>query len=67
MTYEWFDEVKPKSTYMLDETDEVEKTLFEEFMSTYIPNKYGVNFQSVTISNIRELHINKVHYIVENV
>ncbi len=67
MTYEWFDEVKPKSTYMLDETDEVEKTLFEEFMNTYIPNKYGVNFQSVTISNIRELHINKVHYIVENV
>lgn len=67
MTYEWFEEVTPKSVYMLDETDEVEKNLFSDFMNTYVPNKNGVNYQSVTIGNIRELHINKVHYIVQNV
>lgn len=65
LQYEWFEEVLPKSKYLL-ENDEVEKSLFESFMTKYTPNKNGVNVQSVTISNIKECHIDGKEYIVVN-
>jgi hypothetical protein len=64
LQYEWFEETLPKSHYIFD-GDVVEKQLFESYMMKYTPNKYGVNFQSVTINNIKEIHLNKVQYIIE--
>jgi hypothetical protein len=65
LDYEWFEEVKPKSEYRYN-GDPIEKQLFESFMGTYTPNKYGVNHQSVTVTNIKEIHINKTEYVVVN-
>jgi len=63
LDYEWFEEVQPKSEYIF-EGDPIEKRLFESFMAKYTPNKYGVNFQSVTVTNIKEIHMNGVEYVV---
>jgi hypothetical protein len=65
LDYEWFNEVRPKSEFVFN-GDPIEKEMFESFMSQYTPNKYGVNFQSVTVTNIREIHMNGVNYTVEN-
>lgn len=65
LQYEWFNEVKPKSTFEF-EGNEIEKQMFQDFMRPYTPNKYGVNIQSVMIQNIKEIHLNHVHYVVEN-
>ena len=65
LQYEWFEEVVPKSEYKF-EGNPIEKRMFESFMGTYVPNKNGVNFQSVTISNIKECHFNGNEYIVVN-
>ncbi len=46
--------------------DQIEKRLFESFMSKYTPNKYGVTFMSVTIDNIKECHLDGNRYIVVN-
>jgi hypothetical protein len=65
LDYEWFNEVTPKSEYKFN-GDPIEKQMFSDFMNTYTPNKYGVNFQSVTISNIKECHMNGTIYTVNN-
>ena len=65
LQYEWFEEVVPKSEYRF-EGNPIEKRMFESFMGTYTPNKNGVNFQSVTISNIKECHFNGNEYRVVN-
>jgi hypothetical protein len=65
LQYEWFEEVLPKSEYRYN-GNPIEKRMFESFMGTYIPNKYGVNFQSVTIDNIRECHMSGNQYRVVN-
>ena len=65
LDYEWFEEVVPKSEYKFN-GDVIEKQMFVDFMNTYTPNKFGVNFQSVTISNIKECHLNGNQYIVVN-
>jgi len=65
LQYEWFEQVFPKSTFEF-EGNPIEKQIFSDFMRTYTPNKYKVNVQSVKISNIVEIHVNHVHYIVEN-
>ena len=65
LDYEWFNEVRPKSEYVFN-GDPIEKEMFESFMSQYTPNKYGVNFQSVTVTNIKEIHMNGTIYTVNN-
>ncbi|MEN6291045.1 MAG: hypothetical protein ABFD07_03370, partial [Methanobacterium sp.] len=65
LQYEWFEQVVPKSEYRYN-GDPIEKKLFESYMSSYTPNKYGVNFQSVTIDNIKECHMDGNVYIVVN-
>jgi len=65
LQYEWFEKVLPKSEYKFG-GNPIEKGMFESFMSTYTPNKYGVNFQSVTIENIKECHIDGNQYRVVN-
>ena len=65
LQYEWFNEVRPTSEYFYN-GDRVEKELFVSFMKKYTPNKYGINFQSVTIDNIKKIHINGNQYIVVN-
>lgn len=65
LQYEWFEGVIPKSEYIF-EGDPIEKMMFQSYMNTYTPNKYGVNFQSVTIENIKECHVHGNHYIVVN-
>lgn len=46
--------------------DPIEKRLFESYMSKFTPNKYGIIFQSVTIDNIKECHLDGNRYIVVN-
>lgn len=65
LQYEWFNEVVPKSEYNFND-DPIEKELFRSYMYKYTPNKYGVNFQSVTIDNIKEIHFNGNQYVVVN-
>jgi hypothetical protein len=65
LQYEWFEEVRPKSEFIF-EGNPIEKQIFQDFMRSYSPNKYQVNVQSVMISNIKEIHLNHVHYRVEN-
>jgi hypothetical protein len=65
LQYEWFEEVIPKSEYKYN-GNPIEKQLFQDFMGTYTPNKNGVNFQSVTIGNIKECHLNGNEYRVVN-
>lgn len=65
LQYEWFENVVPKSEYEFN-GDSIEKMLFQSFMGEYRPNKYGVNFQSVTIENIKECHVHGNQYIVVN-
>lgn len=65
LQYEWFEEVTPKSEYDFH-GDPIEKQFFQSFMSEYRPNKYGTNFQSVTIENIKECHVHGNQYIVVN-
>ena len=65
LQYEWFEEVQPKSEYKF-EGNSIEKRMFESFMGTYVPNKNNVNFQSVTISNIKECHFNGNEYRIVN-
>ena len=65
LDYEWFNQVKPQSEYVFS-GDPIEKAMFESFMVKSSPNKYGVNFQSVTVDNIKECHINNYVYEVVN-
>lgn len=65
LQYEWFNEVLPKAVYEF-EGNPIEKQMFSDFMRAYVPNKYGVNVQSVKMENIKEIHFNHIHYIVEN-
>ena len=65
LQYEWFENVLPKSEYKYN-GNPIEKQLFQDFMGTYTPNKNGVNFQSVTIDNIKECHFNGNEYRVVN-
>jgi hypothetical protein len=65
LQYEWFEEVIPKSEYKFG-GNPIEKRLFESYMGTFTPNKYGVNFQSVTIENIKECHIDGNQYRIVN-
>lgn len=61
LQYEWFGEVKPKSEYEF-EGNPIEKELFRSYMNTFVPNKYGVQIQSVNVNNIKFLTLNKVRY-----
>ena len=63
LQYEWFEEVKPKSHYLFN-GNPIEKRMFESFMGTYVPNKYGVNILSVNVNNIKEISFNHVRYIL---
>jgi len=63
LQYEWFEEVPPKPEYFF-EGNEVEKMLFRDYLKVYIPNKYGVNVQSVMINNIKGITVNHVRYTV---
>lgn len=65
LQYEWFEEVLPKSSFEF-EGNVIEKQIFSDFMRKYTPNKYRVNVQSVKISNIKKIHFDHVHYVVEN-
>lgn len=65
LQYEWFNQVLPKSTFEF-EGNPIEKQMFQDYMRSYTPNKYNVNIQSVKIENIKEIHFNHNHYIVEN-
>jgi len=65
LQYEWFNEVKPKTEFFF-EGNSIEKQIFQDFMRKYTPNPYRVNVQSVKIENIKEIHLNHVHYRVEN-
>jgi len=65
LQYEWFEQTLPKSTFEF-EGNVIEKQIFSDFMRKYTPNKYKVNIQSVKISNIKKLHLNHFHYVVEN-
>ena len=65
LQYEWFEEVKPKSEFFF-EGNSIEKQIFQDFMKKYYPNKYKINVQSVKMENIKEIHLNHVHYVVEN-
>ena len=65
LQYEWFNKITPKSEYTFN-GNPIEKTLFESYMTKYKPNKYGLNFQSVTIDNIKEIHLNGDQYVVVN-
>ena len=64
LQYEWFQEVTPKSTYLLDENDPIEKSQFESYMGTFTPRE--VLIQSVTVDNIKEMTFNKTKYVVVN-
>jgi len=67
LQYEWFGEVKPKSEFTF-EGNPIEKQLFESYMGTFTPNKFGVQIQSVMVNNIKFLTLNKVRYeVVESV
>jgi len=46
--------------------DEIDRELFRSFLIKSSPNKYGINFLSVTIENIKECHLDGNHYIVVN-
>lgn len=65
LQYEWFENVTPKAEYVFN-GNPIEKQIFQDFMRAYSPNKYGVNIQSVKIENIKKIHINHIHYVVEN-
>lgn len=65
LQYEWFEQVQPKSEFILDGENPIEKELFKSYMSTYTPNKYGVNFQNVCVQNIKEITINHNKYVVK--
>ena len=65
LQYEWFEEVLPKSEFFF-EGNSIEKQIFQDFMRKYTPNPYKVNVQSVKMSNIKRIHLNHVHYVVEN-
>ena len=65
LDYEWFNQVKPQSEFVFN-GDPIEKVMFESYMVKSSPNKYGVNFQSVTVDNIVECHMNGIEYIVVN-
>lgn len=65
LQYVWYKEKTPKSEYTIDGGNPIEKELFRSFMTTYTPNKYGVNCQSVCLQNIREIRINRVIYVVK--
>lgn len=64
LQYEWFQEVTPKSNYLLDENDPIEKVMFESYMGTFTPRE--VLIQSVTVDNIKEITFNKTKYVVVN-
>ena len=57
--------IPPKPEYKFN-GDVIEKILFESYMTKYTPNKYGVIFQSVTMDNIKECHLDGNRYIVVN-
>jgi hypothetical protein len=65
LMYETFRQRKMKSKFFF-EGDPIEKRFFESFMGSFTPNKYGVQVQSVTISNIEEITIRRKRYVVEN-
>jgi hypothetical protein len=65
LDYEWFNQVKPQSEFVFN-GDPIEKVMFESYMVKSSPNKYGVNFQSVTVDNIVECHMNGIEYVVVN-
>ncbi len=65
LQYEWFEQVLPKATYEF-EGNPIEKQMFSDFMRKWTGNKYNVNVQSVKMTNIKEIHFDHVHYVVEN-
>jgi hypothetical protein len=65
LQYEWFNQVLPKSTFEF-EGNPIQKQMFQDYMRLYTPNKYNVNIQSVKIENIKEIHFDHHHYIIEN-
>lgn len=65
LQYEWFEQVIPKSK-MYFEGNEIDKQILSDWRRAYTPNKYGVNVQSVKIENIKRIHFDHVHYVVEN-
>lgn len=65
LQYEYFPEIKTDVEYKHN-GNPIDKQLFESFMVKSSPNKYGVNLVSVTIDNIKEIHIDGYEYIVVN-
>jgi hypothetical protein len=51
---------------MFFEGNEIDKQILSDWRRAYTPNKYGVNVQSVKIENIKRIHFDHVHYVVEN-
>lgn len=54
----------PKNPEYTYEGNIIDKMLFESYMIQSTPNKYGVTFLSVTISNIKRIHMDGNEYIV---
>jgi hypothetical protein len=53
--------------FILDETDPIEEQLFKSYEVKKSTPKYGVYYPSVTINNIKELHVDHyVYKVVDN-
>ena len=61
LKYEWFDNVPPKSEFMLDNTNPIEKKLFEEWL---IVSSGELNYQVVDINNLQEITLDHTKYIL---
>jgi len=63
LQYEMFRNRRMKTSFTF-EGDPIGKQLFESYLVKSNPNKYGVQTQSVTVDNIKELTYRKTRYIV---
>jgi len=65
LQYERFNEVPTKSEFFF-EGNIVDKMLFQDFLNKSYPSKTGVLTQSVKMTNLKEVHLDHVHYKVVN-
>lgn len=63
LKYEWFDNVPPKSEYVLDSKDPIEKKLFEEWL---VVSKGVLNYQVVDLNNLQEITLDHTKYILQD-
>lgn len=62
---EMFENIKPKNEYSLLDGEPIKKELFEPFM-VKSNSENDVQFISITVSNIKEISLNGVKYIIKN-